>query len=377
MINCLRVAALLWLAACNGAAEQVLSAPPSQSSSDSLMLIHAAGVIPMDRPGVLERHSILVRRGRVVQISPAEQLMGVAGAKVVDARGKYVIPGLIDMHVHIDRADLGAYVQHGVTTVRNMWGFQQLAAIIADVAAGRVRGPEIHSLSSGFDGSPVKWPQTQLVDDLAQIAPLMQQQMAQGYREIKVYQDLSRAAYDSIIAIARARGLTFAGHVPTRVPLLYALQQGQRSIEHLGSYQLEQIDGQARATAQAGTWNCPTLAILAQLDPGRSGTRISIVKALHDAGARLLAGTDSGIGRTMPGASIADELRLLVEAGLSPYEALRGATIDAAEYLHLENEAGVIKPGARADLVILDANPLRDIAAVRRIRTVILRGEIL
>ena len=330
----------------------------------------------MDRAGVLERHSILIRRGRIVEVRPADQLTSVSGAKVIDARGKYVLPGLIDMHVHINRADLDAYVQHGITTVRNMWGFQQLATISADVEAGRVRGPAIHSLSSGFDGSPVKWPQTQLVDDLAQIAPLLQQQINQGYREIKVYTDLSRAAYDSIVALARARGLTFAGHVPSRVGLSYVLQQGQRSIEHLGGYQLAQLDAQIRATVQAGTWNCPTLAILNQVASPLAETRLRIVKALRDGGARLLVGTDSGIERTMPGESIAEELRLLVEAGLTPYEALRGATANAAEYLHLENEAGAIKPGARADLVVLDANPLRDIAAVRRIRGVMLRGEL-
>jgi imidazolonepropionase-like amidohydrolase len=87
-------------------------------------------------------------------------------------------------------------------------------------------------------------------------------------------------------------------------------------------------------------------------------------------------GTDSGIGQTQPGESIAEELRLLVSAGLSPFEALRGATSLAAEYLHLENDVGVIKAGARADLLVLDANPLRDVAAVRRIHLVTLRGQI-
>jgi hypothetical protein len=107
----------------------------------------------------------------------------------------------------------------------------------------------------------------------------MQQQIEEGYREIKVYTDLSRAAYDSIVTIARARGLTFAGHVPRRVPLQYALQQGQRSIEHLGRYQLAQLAEEVRATVQAGTWNCPTLAILSQLAPAMHQTRVTMVKS--------------------------------------------------------------------------------------------------
>jgi imidazolonepropionase-like amidohydrolase len=361
------------LAACGAAVEPpALELPPSESAADSLVLVFGGDVVPMDGPGVRADHSILVRDGRIARIGPATTLDPPPGSRVVDARGAWVLPGLIDMHVHIDADDLRAYVDHGVTTVRNMWGFTQLAAIIDDVESGRVRGPAIHSLSAGFDGSPPKWPQTQLVDDLSEVVPLMEAQIAQGYTEFKVYRDLSVAAYDSIAAYAHARGLTIAGHVPVRVGLDHALATGQRSIEHLGGYSAAAIATQAPATAAAGTWNCPTLAILSG-NPGAAG-RATIVRRLHEAGAKLLAGTDAGIGVTAPGASMADELGLLVDAGLSPYDALRAATADAAEYLGLDGEVGTIATGARADLLLLDADPLADIGAVRRVRGVMLRG---
>ena len=366
--------------------------PPQTTGSDSLIVIARANLIPMDRERVLHDYSIVIRAGRIDRIAPHAEIGNPSGARVIDARGRFVLPGLIDMHVHVNKTDLPDYVAHGITAVRNMWGYNGLGAIGEDVEAGRIVGPTIHSLSSGFDGSPVKWPATQLVDDLDQISPLIDAQVRAGYRELKVYADLSRTAYDSIVQVARQRGLTFAGHVPRRISVSYALEAGQRSIEHLTGYDLAistaaagtpiwaSIDGSriaplAQATARAGVWNCPTLAII-DLMGNNSAVRTNrgrVVKALHDAGAKLLVGTDSGIGRTMPGASLAEELRLFVDAGLTPYQALRGATADAALYLN-RSDIGTIKVDARADLVVLDANPLVDIAAVRKVRGVVLRG---
>jgi imidazolonepropionase-like amidohydrolase len=290
------------------------------------------------------------------------------------------MPGLIDMHVHIRTAELEEYLPAGVTSVRNMWGYNELPAIIADVEAGRRKGPRIFSLTAGFDGSPAQWPQTQLSDDPTLIAPLIDHQYELGFREIKIYQRLTRAAYDTIVAIAHRKGMTFAGHMPHQVGLAHVLESGQRSIEHLGGYASggAQLDAQVAATVSAGTYNCPTLAIQEILNPGFSAdTRRLIVRALSRGGARLLVGTDAGIDQTRAGSSINDELDLFVRSGLTPYQALLGATRTAAEYLGEAARIGAISEGMNADLILLRSNPLQNIRATRSPVAVIYRGRVL
>jgi imidazolonepropionase-like amidohydrolase len=259
-----------------------------------------------------------------------------------------------------------------------MWGYNELPALIHDIETGARKGPRIFSLSAGFDASPPQWPQTQISDDPTAIEPLIDRQYELGYREIKVYQKLSLAAYDTIVAIAKRKGMTFAGHMPPRVGLEHVLASGQRSIEHLGGYNNNaQLDQQAAATAQAGTYNCPTLAILTMLNgPGYGANVRSIVGALHRAGARLLVGTDSGIDQTQPGTSIHDELAFFVQSGLTPFEALLGATRTGAEYLGQASAIGTIEVGKEADLLLVRGNPLKNIQATRDIEAVIVDGRL-
>ena len=138
----------------------------------------------------------------------------------------------------------------------------------------------------------------------------------------------------------------------------------------------------AAATRAAGVWNCPTLAIFVRLAAQHSETdrsriiesRRRFVEALARAGAPLVAGTDAGIGQTAPGESLVDELRELESSGLTRYQALRAATVDAAQLLGL-SDAGRIAAGSRADLTLLEANPLDDLRAVSRVSGVVLRGQ--
>ena len=135
----------------------------------------------------------------------------------------------------------------------------------------------------------------------------------------------------------------------------------------------------AAATAAAGTWNCPTMTVVKALLQGPetmegSRRRRELVGALHAAGARLLAGTDSGIDVTVPGISLHDELLELVASGLDPLEALRAATTAPAEFLGEVGEIGTVSPGARADLIVVDGDPRDDVAVLRHPRAVMLRG---
>jgi imidazolonepropionase-like amidohydrolase len=200
-----------------------------------------------------------------------------------------------------------------------------------------------------------------------------------GYREIKVYQRLSVAAYDTIVAIAKRKGMTFAGHVPTLVGVPHVLASGQRSLEHLGGYVVagSQLNAQIAATVAAGAYVCPTITIIETLNGSAVGNQFrSITGMMYHAGVKLLVGTDSGIDVTEPGTSIHDELANFVRAGVKPFDALRGATTTAAEYLGQSASIGTIAVGKEADLVLLRANPLDNISATEKIAAVIINGRL-
>ncbi|HEV8128685.1 MAG TPA: hypothetical protein VGQ14_03420, partial [Candidatus Eisenbacteria bacterium] len=130
-------------------------------------IVHAS-LVPMDAERVVPDQTIVVSGDRIAAVATSVMLSPPEGAAIVDVRGAYVTPGLIDMHVHIRRADLRAYVDAGITSVRNMWGYQALPALMHDVNAGTVVGPAIYSASPGLDASPGVWPETQFVDDPSQ-----------------------------------------------------------------------------------------------------------------------------------------------------------------------------------------------------------------
>lgn len=358
-------------------------------------------VVPMDEERIVPHRTVVVRDGRIAAIGPVDEISVPEGATVVEGRGRYLLPGLADMHVHLRRDDLPTYVAHGITTVRNMWGHPEIVEMIDDVAEGWTESPAIHTLSPGLDGRPPKWPHTRLVEWPAAADEAVEAQKRAGYTTLKVYQDLRRPVYDAIVEAAGERDMAFAGHVPTRVGLTRALEAGQRSIEHLSGFapaldprgrrgavgwanaDLDLLPPLVESAYEAGTWICPTLAIQLRLQGSRSPevrsaaarNRARVVRTLHEAGVPLLVGTDSGIDVVSPGESLVEELGAFVDAGLSPYEALRIATVGAAEHLGLEDEIGAVAVGRRADLVLVASNPLDDVAALIHPEGVVLRGR--
>jgi imidazolonepropionase-like amidohydrolase len=378
-----------------------LAAPTARPAAPGAIVIRHATLVPMDSERTVPGQTIVVRDGRIAAVAPDGTFPVPSDAVLYDAAGAYVVPGLIDMHVHIRSADVAAYLDNGVTSVRNMWGFDALPAYIAAVESGDVVAPAIYSASPGLDANPVSWPQTQIVEDPALADGVVGAQVAAGWRFIKIYNRLSPEVFDAIVLSARTRGIPVIGHVPFAVPVEHALDSGMASIEHLTGYGLavttdsgtspvnswihvdaSRMPALAARTAAAGTWNCPTMSVIdflsQSLDPATRnavlGNRAAFVRALRDAGARLLAGTDSGIGYTQPGTSIHDELADLVGAGLTPYEAIRAATSGAAEFLEEQDDVGTIAAGKRADLLVVARNPLADVGALRKPTGVMLRG---
>jgi imidazolonepropionase-like amidohydrolase len=279
-----------------------------------------------------------------------------------------------------------------------MWGWPGLSELSRRIEQGELWGPRIISASPGLDGEPAQWPGTRFVLTADQAPAAVAEQVAAGWRWIKVYTRLTLPAYQAIMAEAKKAGLGVVGHVPMAVPIETALDLGQHSIEHLTGYDTRFSPGRsgtwawiapdtalyqllALRTEATGAWNCPTLAIFSELAKQHGAAqrqeilehRRAFVQALHRAGARLLAGSDAGIDIVAPGESLHDELRELVAAGLTPYQALRAATIDAGEFLELPG-LGTVVVGAPADLLLVGGNPLEGIERIRRFDGLIHRG---
>lgn len=378
----------------------------------------------MDREGRLEHRDVLIRGDRIESLSEST---GEApeGVRIVEGRGRFLLPGLCDMHVHNWYAEEHVlFLANGVTTIRNMWGSPQHLRWARAIREGERLGPTLHTTGPILDGSPPIWQGSVVVTTPSEARAAVQRQAAAGYPALKVYNRLSPETYAAIVEEAQARGLRVEGHVPAGVGVETALASGQRSIEHLdgcfrwgAEFDPVRTADLARRSLQAGAAHCPTLVVYRKVVPAEEArklrtspemrfvpprlaatwdpdrdfrfkdlgamqfamvqrtheVRLRIVKGLHDAGVVLLAGTDAGNPFVVSGWSLHEELALLVGAGLTPQEALVAATRAPAAYLR--SDAGVIAAGKRADLVLLEADPLLDISHTRRIAGVMVRGR--
>jgi len=421
-------------------------------------IAHATVIDP--GPGsVTANQTVVIRDHRIVEVGDAARVAIPSNARVIDATGQYVIPGLWDMHVHSVFGDwfpggrdviLPLYIANGVTGVRDMGGeLSVLHGWRDSISAGTLVGPRMiisGPMLDGYlvDGKSMRFPSSIPVttpDDAVRAVRLLASQHADF---IKVQSEVPHDAYFAAAAEAHRLGLPIVGHVPWRVRLDETITAGQASIEHLmglfeacgahedqfvagkGTMQLLLDTDQARCdaviqrVAQAHIAQCPTLywqkgeTLLDLIDQEhqplaryvpmswRTGAwkqfsdgimgdiakdplerrqeywrrQLVMTGALYHAGVLLLAGTDAAPGVfVVPGFSLHQELAEFVEAGLTPLDALRTATSNAAQFLKL-NDVGRISPGARADLVVLKANPLDDIHNTTTIVAVVANGRV-
>ncbi|MBI4652438.1 amidohydrolase family protein [Candidatus Desantisbacteria bacterium] len=341
------------------------------------------------------------------------------------------------VHINNDN-ELFLFIAHGVTTVQNTWGyngwkfrimgFPYQLKMREDIKQGKILGPTIYTAGSILEGEPLTHPFMKKIMTPEAGEKEVVDQKNSGYDFIKVYDNLDSSTYNAIVKKASELKIPVKGHVPFAVGIDNTLKSGQISIDHLTGYidpdaadfliPENSIEKYAELTKKAGVWNCPTIVIWQKrgLDekkidemanhPGMKHLsfmqkiflRISInelnksikykgdynkriteinykmVNALHKAGAKLLLGTDSGNPFVFPGWSVHEELQYLVNAGLSPYESIKTATVNPAEHLGKLHEFGTIEPGKNADLVLLDKNPLNDIANISKISGVMIKG---
>lgn len=386
----------------------------AQCGPSGLTAFTGAGVIPVCQDGVasddtlLASHTVVVDGDHLCAVFPDGAAALPADTVVVDASGRYLIPGLADMHVHLGfPSDLVLYLANGVTTIRNMWGSPWHLTARFDLAAGTIPGPALYTTGPLMDGDPPYWPGSEVVTTAAEATASVQAQIEAGYDFIKVYGHLSPEAYGAILEAAGPPGIPVVGHPPESMPFGEVLASGIKSIEHLLGYSLDGSDGALEAlTVEQKVWNCPTVVVWdrysrvaefqanppswlkychpAQIDSWMTASAYveaptPVVQAklqqLHDLGALLMAGTDASNPFVGAGFSLHDELELMVGAGLSTAEVLRMATWAPAQFLGTQAEAGCIQPGMRADLVLLRANPLEDITVTRSIDGVMRQGK--
>jgi imidazolonepropionase-like amidohydrolase len=355
---------------------------------------------------------VLVRGGRIAAVGP--HLRIPSRTQMVDGHGKYLIPGLWDMHVHlaalsdVPRAP-EILLSYGVTGVRDMGGrLGELKSLRAGIAAGDIAGPRILLAGPTLNGKQaaafhrvVAKPE----DVPATVAELHQA----GIDFLKVHNQASRDVFFALAEAAKAQGLSLVGHVPHGVGLAEASDAGMRSVEHIevlpetvvyrdGSdpslpaieaamARLASSEGDEifRTFASNRTAYTPTLVAYRGFvdrfeDPERKpvverffAQLRALVPRMKAQGVVLLAGTDY---RDKPGKSLHDELELLVQSGLTPAEALAAATVEPVRLLGLADRLGAVRPGLEADLVVLAGNPLADIRNTRRIAAVIRSGRL-
>ena len=355
-----------------------------------------------------------------------------------DMHVHFALPALHPRYESLNRKWALELIANGVTTVRNMRGFPELLDFRREVEAGLIIGPHIYSTGPGNNSGGCAWPFDRRVDTVADAHNAVSRDRADGFDAVKAFSGLNAAAYHCLAADARASGLAVYGHVPDAVGLEGVLDAHQDSIEHLSGYldainSIECENGQvspggistrnsrsydagilrsiARKTRASGTWNCPTLVLLQTLGkqwqglphawqaPGAtpflpwvstSGKfsaaallderdelphfAMVVMSMLHEAGARVVVGTDADGIYVAHGSAIHQELYNLVSAGYSRYEALRAGTADAAELLRKQGEFGTVEAGKVANLILLQGNPLTDIRNTRQRIGVVVQG---
>jgi hypothetical protein len=399
------------------------------------------------RYGVATAHSSIVITGdRITACGPTASTRIPAGARIVRASGKFVIPGLWDMHVHVGEIEedwFSLYLANGLTGLREMAASEKNAPRQRQyqqaVASGRRIGPELFWTLFSMDAPAIA--------DERQARAEVARRAAMGLSYIKIYNALSREAYFAIADECRKRGLQMVGHIPDRISASEVARAGQASVEHLDGILLacSRKEAEARWMVQhnqnvwkmlldtfdsakadrliesfraGGVWQTPTLAVyrIATLAEGRklpgdtplqyarrdylnawprearggpmggldaqTAPRVftvykDLVRRMEQKGVRILACTDTPYPYCVPGFALHEELALLAEAGLSPAAALRAATWNPAEFLHVSRDYGSLEPGKVADLVVLDANPLLAIANTTRIQAVMRRGRLI
>jgi imidazolonepropionase-like amidohydrolase len=429
----------------------------------SLVFIHVTVIDATGAPAKADM-TVVIKGELITALGKADSVRIPDEAQVVDATGKFLIPGLCDMHVHVfnqvskrppNAWYFPLFVANGVTSVREMWtktqDMNQVVEWRRQFTEGTLTAPRITAVGTVVDGQPSTRPNTDTVASPEEARRMVRKIEDAGVDFVKTYSNLSREAYFAIVDEAKKQNIPFAGHVPFAVGADEASNAGQRSMEHLNQIletcsskeqELLRVPGKDWSIAydklmvdtydeskcrklfsllaENHTWQVPTLvqkrmyyfsgdlryftenprlkyvpvdeqemwkpyiARQKSLSEDEKNLRkriwqayLAVVGAMRRAGVDFMTGTDLGNEYIYPGFSVHDELELLVEAGLSPMEALQAATRNPAKFLGVLDRLGTVEKGKLADLVLLGADPLEKIGNTQSIYAVVLNGRFL
>ena len=378
---------------------------------------------------------VLVENGRITAAGLRAQIKIPAGFQNIDAHGKTVLPGLWDMHAHFEQVEWGPiYLAAGATTVRDVGNeFEFITAVRDAVANGRGLGPRL-LLAGVVDGTGPLALGIARVDTPEQAKMWTDKYHDAGFQQMKIYSSVKFEELKDVATEAHHLGMTVTGHIPEGLNAYQAVEAGQDQINHIGyiadimlpalpenaagldrAKARGEIDMKSAESQKAIAFLVqhkivvdPTLALMefftanttrppVSIEPGVAKVapelaailaetgppsqyadlqekvfqkEVEIVGALHQAGITIVAGTD----QTVPGYSLYREIELYAQAGFTPMEAIQAATIVPARVMGVDKELGTVEPGKRADLIILDANPLESIHNIRTVKFVITNG---
>lgn len=375
------------------------------------------------RPPV-ENSVVILRGGTIVAAGPAASTPVPQGAQVIDAHGKSVLPGLWEMHAHFEQVEWGPiYLATGVTTARDVGNEREFIIAARDaIANGKGIGPRL-VMAGVVDGSGPLTLGVVRVDTPEQAREQVQRYHAAGFQQIKIYSSVKPDIVPVVTAEAHRLGMTVTGHIPVGMDAIQGVEAGMDQINHVEylttvmmdpkSHTIDADSPQAKSVLKLlkehHTVVDPTLALLeilthsldrpiATFEPGithvapelREGLEtmgappkqaqgaeahfralLETVRILHQAGVPIVAGTDQAV----PGFSVDREIELYVKAGFTPMEAIQAATLVPARAMGMDGESGTVEAGKRADVIVVDGDPLQNISDIRKVDTVFAAGK--
>lgn len=409
------------------------------------IVITGVSVIPMNKDTVLSNQTVVIKDGRIITISDVKKIKFTKEALIIDGKGKFLLPGLAEMHAHVPPVDdlaqmkevMLLFMVNGVTTIRGMLGHPRHLELRSKIQSGEIPAPRFFTSGPSLNGNSVT--------SAAQADEMVRAQKLAGYDFLKLHPGLTKENFAAIVKTAKEVSMPFAGHVSYDVGVWRAIDAGYATIEHLDGFieslvpGIENISEQEngifglysaakadeskipalmKALREKNIWVVPTQSLAerwfsphkdadayrndaemkyvtpamlnnwvnakknlekqpqynAQSTEHFIALRRKLIKACADNGVGLLLGSDAPQVFDVPGFSVHHELKYMVDAGLTTFQALQMGTVNVGKFYN-NPDMGVIRKGALADLILLNGNPLADINQTKNIEGVLVNGR--